>query len=109
MKGKCSFPSNSEAVIFEKIELPYDFTEGNLTLTAHWRGISEDWEFIEDDNGTGIKLLNYKGNNVEVIVPTTLSGKPVTTIASNAFKNKTGLKRINFSNVINFEYKAISG
>ena len=92
-----------------KIELPYDFTEGNLTLTAHWRGISEDWEFIEDDNGTGIKLLNYKGNNVEVIVPTTLSGKPVTTIASNAFKNKTGLRRINFSNVINFEYKAISG
>ena len=92
-----------------KIELPYDFSEGNLTLTAHWRGISEDWEFIEDDNGTGIKLLNYKGNNVEVIVPTTLSGKPVTTIASNTFKNKTGLKRINFSNVINFEYKAISG
>ena len=92
-----------------KIELPYDFTEGNLTLTAYWRGISEDWEFIEDDNGTGIKLLSYKGNNVEVIVPTTLSGKPVTTIASNAFKNKTGLRRINFSNVINFEYKAISG
>lgn len=92
-----------------KVDLPYDFTEGNLTLTAHWHGISEDWEFIEDDNGTGIKLLNYKGNNVEVIVPTTLSGKPVTTIASNTFKNKTGLKRINFSNVINFEYKAISG
>lgn len=92
-----------------KVELPYNFTEGNMTLTAHWRGVSEDWDFIEDDTGAGIKLLNYKGNNVEVIIPTTLSGKPVTTIASNAFKNKTGLKRINFSNVINFEYKAISG
>ena len=92
-----------------KIELPYNFTEGNMTLTAHWCGVSEDWDFIEDDTGAGIKLLNYKGNNVEVIIPTTLNGKPVTTIASNAFKNKTGLKRINFSNVINFEYKAISG
>ena len=92
-----------------KVELPYNFTEGNMTLSAHWRGVSEDWDFIEDDTGAGIKLLNYKGSNVEVIIPTTLGGKPVTTIASNAFKNQMGLKRIDFSNVINFEYKAISG
>ena len=92
-----------------KVELPYNFTEGNMTLTAHWRGVSEDWDFVEDDTGAGIKLLNYKGNNVEVIIPTTLGGKPVTTIASNAFKNQMGLKRIDFSNVTNFEYKAISG
>lgn len=93
-----------------KIELPYDFTEGNLTLTAHWRGISEDWEFIEDDNGTGITLLEYKGDDLEVIVPATLGGKYITTISKNCFENNDYIKSIKFhSNVTNFDFKSING
>ena len=92
-----------------KIELPFDFTEGDLTLTAHWRGISEDWEFIEDDAGTGIKLLNYKGNATEVVIPKTLGGKAITTIQSNCFKDNDNIISINFHHdVVNFGFKSIS-
>ena len=92
-----------------KIELPFDFTEGNLILTAHWRGISEDWEFIEDEAGTGIKLLNYKGNATEVVVPDTLGGKPITTVISNCFKDNDNIISINFHhNVVNFDFKSIN-
>lgn len=92
-----------------KVELPYDFTEGNLILTAHWRGISDDWEFIEDENATGIKLLEYKGVNTEVIIPATLGGKNVTTISANCFKNNDYITSIAFhSKVVNFDYKCIN-
>lgn len=92
-----------------KIELPFDYTEGNLTLTAHWRGISEDWEFVEDDAGTGIKLLNYKGNATEVVIPNTLGGKPITTIVSNCFKDNDNIISVNFHhNVVNFGFKSIN-
>lgn len=92
-----------------KIELPFDYTEGNLTLTAHWRGISEDWEFVEDDAGTGIKLLNYKGNATEVVIPNTLGGKPITTIVSNCFKDNDNIISVNFHhNVVDFGFKSIN-
>lgn len=91
-----------------KIELPYDFTEGNITLVAKWRGISEDYDFVEEESGVGIKLLNYKGDDEYVTVPKTLGGKPVTTVAVNCFKDKTAIKTIAFnSNVVNFEFKSI--
>ena len=92
-----------------KVGLPYDFTEGNLILIAHWRGISNDWEFIEENNGTGIKLLEYKGDDLEVIVPATLGGKYVTTISKNCFENNY-IKSIKFhSKVTNFDFKSING
>ena len=92
----------------EKIELPYNFTEGNITLLAQWRGISEDFDFVEEENGTDIKILKYKGNKSEVIIPETLGGKTVTTIASDCFKDNATITSITFhSKVINFGYKSI--
>ena len=92
-----------------KIELPYDFTEGNIELIAKWRGVSEDYEFEEDETGTGIKLLKYKGNQVDVIIPETLGGKYVTTVAANCFDNNNNIKAIKFhSKVVNFDFKSIN-
>lgn len=92
-----------------KIELPYNFTEGNMTLTAHWRGVSEDWDFIEDDTGAGIKLLKYKGSKAEVVTPDTLGGKPITTVAANCFKDNNSITSIAFhSKVVNFDYRSIN-
>ncbi len=89
-----------------KIELPYAFTEGNITLKAHWRGVTQDYDFTEDDAGTGIKIAKYKGNKTEVVIPTTLGGKIVTTIGTGAFDNNQ-ITCISFNcNIQNFEYKA---
>lgn len=91
-----------------KIELPYDFTEGNIELIAKWRGVSEDYEFEEDETGAGIKLLKYKGSQVDVIIPETLGGKTVTTIGTECFLNNDDIKSILFhSKVVNFEYKSV--
>lgn len=91
----------------EKINMPYEFTEGDITLKALWRGLSEDYEFTEE-NGE-IKLIKYKGNDVNVIVPKTLGGKKVTSISANCFTDSI-IESIEFhSNIINFEYKSING
>ena len=88
-----------------KITLPYDFTEGNVTLTAKWQGLTKDYEFTQDDVGTGVKITKYIGNDSDIVVPCTLGGSIVTTISTNAF-NSTNIKSISFtSNVQNFEYK----
>ncbi len=88
-----------------KITLPYDFTEGNVTLTAKWQGLTKDYEFTQDDVGTGVKITKYIGNDSDIVVPCTLGGNIVTTISTNAF-NSTNIKSISFtSNVQNFEYK----
>ena len=91
----------------EKINTPYEFTEGDITLKALWRGLSEDYEFTEESGE--IKLIKYKGNDVNVIVPKTLSGKKVTSISANCFVDAI-IESIEFnSNIINFEYKSING
>lgn len=88
-----------------KITLPYDFTEGNVILTAKWQGLTKDYEFTQDDVGTGVKIIKYIGNDSDIVVPCTLGGNIVTTISTNAF-NSTNIKSISFtSNVQNFEYK----
>lgn len=92
-----------------KVEMPYNFTEGNMTLTAHWRGVSEDWDFIDDDTGAGIKLLKYKGSKTEVVIPDTLGGKPITTVAANCFKDNNSITSIAFhSKVVNFDFRSIN-
>lgn len=89
-----------------KIELPYDFTEGDITLEAHWRGVTQDYDFTIDESGTGVKITRYKGDKTEVVVPETLGGKTVTTIGTGTFNNNQ-IKYISFNaNIQNFEYKS---
>ena len=58
----------------------------------------------------GIKLLEYKGDDLEVIVPATLGGKYITTISKNCFENNDYIKSIKFhSKVTNFDFKSING
>ncbi len=93
-----------------KIGLPYAFTEGDITLKALWRGVTQDYDFTEDDAGTGVKITKYKGNKTEVVIPTTLGGKPVTTIATDCFKDNDTIISIKFhSGVLNFAFKCING
>lgn len=89
------------------IELPYEFTEGNIQLKAHWKGINEKFDFTDDDSGTGIKITNYKLDEENVVIPNTIAGKTVSTIGMSAFKNKNNIKVIDFGNAVNFEYKAL--
>lgn len=89
------------------IETPYDFKEGDIHLTALWKGISDDYDFVEESIES-IRLERYKGNDEFVTVPKTLGGKNVTTISANCFKDNNQIKQIAFnSNIINFEFKSI--
>ena len=90
------------------IETPYGFEEGNITLKAHWQGVTEKFEFTDDEAGTGIAIQNYKLDEETVEIPDLIAGKKVTTILTGAFKNKSNVKVIDFgNNVVNYEYKSI--
>ena len=42
----------------------------------------EDWEYTEEDDGT-ITINSYKGNDITVIIPNYINGKPVKKIKRN--------------------------
>lgn len=90
------------------VALPYEFSEGDICLVAHWKGIIDDFEFDKDESGEGIKITKYIGKDDAVIVPATISGKYVTTICSGAF-NSQNIKSISFGPKIQeFEYKCFT-
>lgn len=90
------------------VTLPYEFSEGDICLVAHWKGIIDDFEFDKDESGEGIKITKYIGKDDAVIVPATISGKYVTTICSGAF-NSQNIKSISFGPKIQeFEYKCFT-
>ena len=63
----------------------------NITLYAIWLTNSD---FV--DNGNTITIKTYSGTMFNIVLPDTVNGKPVVSIASNAFKNKTGISNIVF-------------
>jgi hypothetical protein len=54
------------------------------------------------EDGSGVEITNYKGNDAKVIIPAKIRGKPVTVIGSGAFSRnrlagltiKNGVKKI---------------
>ncbi len=52
-----------------------------------------DWEYVEKNDGT-MALVRYLGTATAVTVPTTLSGKTVSEICGNCFKDKTSINNI---------------
>lgn len=90
------------------VTAPLAVEDSNINLKAHWQGVTEKFDFTDDEAGTGIAIQQYKLDEESIIVPDTIAGKNVTTILTGAFKNKTNLKTIDFgNNTVNFEFKSI--
>ncbi len=51
-------------------------------------------QFTYTDNGTDITITGYTGAGGSVVIPSTIIGKPVTTIGSGAFFNKISLTSV---------------
>ncbi len=60
---------------------------GIVDLYCQWEKAADasDFEYKSDDKG--VTLTGYKGNHDYLVIPETIDGKPVTTLASDAFKN----------------------
>ena len=68
-----------------------------------------DWEYVEKKDGA-VALVRYLGTATAVTVPTTLSGKTVSEICENCFKDKTSINSIYIpSSITSVERGAISG
>ncbi|MCK9536302.1 MAG: leucine-rich repeat protein, partial [Bacilli bacterium] len=75
------------------IETPFEYTYNqDITLVAKWKGLSDGIEF-EIINSEAI-ILSYIGSETNIVIPDTIEGSPVTTIAANAFKNNQTLENI---------------
>jgi len=89
------------------VETPFEFTEGNMTFVARWKGLTESFEFSLSNSAATI--TKYIGTDSIVNVPSTIGGGyPVTTIGSEAFINNNSITSITFPlSAVNFEFKAI--
>ena len=84
-------------------------TENDVHLIAHWKGVSDSFEFRDETDGT-VTITKFIGNENELIVPATIGGKKVKTIAENAFIDGYAIKKLTFNSVTTqFEYKSMYG
>ena len=60
---------------------------------------NSEWEYLEKNDGT-IGVLKYLGSEVEVAVPSTLSGKTVSEIYASCFENKTAITSVAIPNSV---------
>ncbi|XFA99145.1 leucine-rich repeat protein [Candidatus Izemoplasma sp. B36] len=80
--------------------LPYTYlVESDITLVASWIGLESGimYELI----GEEVTITGYSGSATDLIIPDTISGYPVTTIAENAFKENTTIVTLTFGQYIN--------
>lgn len=65
----------------------------NIELTAKYSIVSNKYTYSEFDNY--IEILSYNDNESDVIIPSSINGKPVTTILNKIFEsNKDNIKSI---------------
>lgn len=57
--------------------------EGSVLLSAVWKDYSETALFTVQDG----KIIDYIGNEEEVVIPRKINGNDITTICANAFEN----------------------
>ena len=111
---------NKDAIIYCEASSKPDGWEsswnyyGSGYLTTIWN-VAElpqqtaDWEYVEKKDGA-MALVRYLGTATAVTVPTTLSGKTVSEICENCFKDKTSINSIYIpSSITSVERGAISG
>jgi hypothetical protein len=61
---------------------------------------SSDFGYSETENGNSITITGYKGAEGNVIIPSKIKGKPVTSIGNGAFRNCTSLTGVTIPNSV---------
>ena len=74
-----------------KAEFPLTVT-GDMTLYAAWKAVGVT--YTTDGNGTITAVSGIGGENVDIVIPSVLDGKPVTAIANNVFKENSQLRSV---------------
>lgn len=67
----------------------YDDNDDNISYDTY----ELDWEWEECSDGTVI-INNYLGEDENVVIPSTLNGKPVTTVSDYAFKGNINVRSV---------------
>ena len=84
----------------ELIELPYNNTsESNLILVARWKEVYGDYDYMVLQDNT-VEITGYHGEDEEIVIPSMINSKEVTSIGEEAFKNNTTLKKIKLPNTV---------
>ena len=68
---------------------------GAVSLFCMWAKVSDvsDFEYVLESDGT-VSIERYNGSDEFVVIPETIEGRPVTTVADNAFLNNTEMKKV---------------
>ena len=83
---------------------------GNKTYYAQWKSATNGVTYFLSPDGTYYTVTGYEGTSTEIIIPDTLEGVPVTTIASGAFKGKQRIRSITIpDSVTDIGNEAFSG
>ena len=65
--------------------------KNNIELIAKYSIVANKYAYSEFDNY--IELLSYNGDESDVVIPSSINGKPVTTILNKIFEsNKDNIK-----------------
>ena len=92
------FPMNTDAkvlyCIWGKVENESLFSYKNITYK---RPSNISAANVPNWNENGVQILSYAGNAETVIIPETLGGKPVISVAGGAFRNCPNMKTLVFS------------
>lgn len=70
------------------------YTDGSVTLYAQWKQYTVASQFAYQETADDIAIINYSSNLEEVVIPAYINNKPVTSIKTNSFVNKTNVKSI---------------
>lgn len=62
-------------------------TERFATLYAQWLPVTEQTAFTYTVSGKSVTITGYTGDHETLVIPETIDGKAVTTIAAHAFQN----------------------
>ena len=90
------------------VSLPINLTE-NKTFVASWEVTVTDFEYTNEGDGS-VTITKYIGSDSKVIVPNTIGGKSVKTIAEGTFEGKSNVKEIVLgANVTQLEFKSLYG
>lgn len=70
------------------------FSPLSVTANAANALTEGDYEYSVNENGDTVTITKYVGTDTEVVIPSTLGGKPVTVIGTQAFYKCTSLKSV---------------